>query len=528
VIKLIEKQEIISMHIKSISNRKIALKLGVSKDTVNKYVNEYDKQKAALLFANPQMDSGELIHDIVDEPKYHAGIRESIKLTPEIKSLIEECIEHNRQKRTNGMKKQVMKKIDIHKYLLDKGHNISYSSVKRACNGIINRHAEAFVRQEYFPGDVCEFDWGTVKLNIGQTGYQKYQMAVFTPAYSGIKFAMLFKAQDTTAFQESHAEFFEWCKGNYTTMVYDNMRVAVAKFIGATEKEPTKALLGLSIYYGFDFRFCNICRGNEKGHVERNIEYIHRKVFSPPGNDIFETLDDANIFLLRECEKLNNVMTYNKSVPVVLFEEEQKHLNKRLPKFECCIENENKVDKYSTISISQNRYSVPDTLVGKAVTAKVYTGKITIFHDNKMVALHKRSYKNHDWIINIYHYLRTLKKKSGALSQSTALLQVDTMIKHIYNSYYTTEPKIFLDVLEIIKEKGVYEVKEALKVLENLSPKDMNADKIRVVCDKREEERNQVSPEYIDHISETSRKSLTRYDILTAIQSGKIKKGVIS
>jgi hypothetical protein len=65
-------------------------------------------------------------------------------------------------------------------------------------------------------------------------------------------------------------------------------------------------------------------------------------------------------------------------------------------------------------------------------------------------------------------------------------------------------------------------------VLENLSPKDMNADKIRVVCDKKEEERNHPPHEYIDKISEKSKKSLTRYDILTAIQSGKMKKEVIS
>lgn len=29
------------------------------------------------------------------------------------------------------------------------------------------------------PGEICEFDWGTVKLDIGNAGYQKYQMAVF-------------------------------------------------------------------------------------------------------------------------------------------------------------------------------------------------------------------------------------------------------------------------------------------------------------------------------------------------------------
>jgi transposase len=44
------------------------------------------------------------------------------------------------------------------------------------------------------------------------------------------------------------------------------MRVAVSKFVGKYEKEPTRALLDLSFHYGFNHRFCNARRGNEKGH----------------------------------------------------------------------------------------------------------------------------------------------------------------------------------------------------------------------------------------------------------------------
>ena len=36
-------------------------------------------------------------------------------------------------------------------------------------------------------------------------------------------------------------------------MVYDNMRVAVKKI--GNEKEPTEALVKLSLYYGFHYRF---------------------------------------------------------------------------------------------------------------------------------------------------------------------------------------------------------------------------------------------------------------------------------
>ena len=88
------------------------------------------------------------------------------------------------------------------------------------------------------------------------------------------------------------------------TMVYDNMKVAVKSFVGHNERQPTDALLQLSIYYGFQFRFCNVCRGNEKGHVERSVEYIRRKAFAV--RDAFDSLDDANRYLEDVCNRLND------------------------------------------------------------------------------------------------------------------------------------------------------------------------------------------------------------------------------
>ena len=133
-------------------------------------------------------------------------------------------------------------------------------------------------------------------------------------------------------------------------MVYDNMRVAVKKFVGLHEKEPTKALTELSIYYGFNFRFTNIAKGNEKGHVERSVEYVRRKVFSEPGNDKFDTLAEANQFLLAGCMKLNNKVSSNGLIPMEIFKEEQKHLLPNLPKFESCIYSEYRVDKIGRAS----------------------------------------------------------------------------------------------------------------------------------------------------------------------------------
>ena len=81
-------------------------------------------------------------------------------------------------------------------------------------------------------------------------------MAAFASSLGNCRFAALYRSQDTAAFQEAHVEFFCFCGGVYHTIVYDNMKVAVAKFVGPTEKEPTEALIQLSSYYGFNYRFC--------------------------------------------------------------------------------------------------------------------------------------------------------------------------------------------------------------------------------------------------------------------------------
>jgi len=78
------------------------------------------------------------------------------------------------------------------------------------------------------------------------------------------------------SFLDAHVKFFNKVGGVYKTIVYDNMKVAVAKFVSRTEKEPTEDLLKLSMYYRFKYRFCNAKRGNEKGHVEKSVEYIRR------------------------------------------------------------------------------------------------------------------------------------------------------------------------------------------------------------------------------------------------------------
>jgi len=232
----------------------------------------------------------------------------------------------------------------------------------------------------------------------------------------------------------------------------------------------------------------------------------------------FVTLADANRYLLQKCLLLNALKQSDGHIALDVFDEEKTHLLPHVPPFESCIMQECRVDKYSTVTSSQNHYSVPDDLVGKILNMRCYTDKIIVYHDRDIVAIHKRSFKNHDWTISLQHYLKTLYKKPGALTHSTALQQADTKIKNIYEHYYNRDAKIFLEVLEVIYEKGVDAVDDALRELDRISPLEMSAEKVRMVCDHSAERKQSFPRSYNDPISQKVRNTMVDYNALAKMQ----------
>ena len=520
MINLVQKQIIIIKHREGMSNRQIAIELGIDKNTVNRYVKEYEDEMRKLLEEHPDMDEAVLAPGIIESPRYNTENRTISEASQQALAIIEECLAENARKRETGRSKQQMRKIDIYHYLKKEGHKISYSTVKRLIRDIDKRSREAYIRQEHAPGADTEFDWGEVKLNIGGTGYRKYQIAVFATAYGNHRFARLYRTQDTASFQESHVDYFSFCKGVYRNVIYDNMKVAVARFVGSTEKEPTQALLELSVYYGFQFRFCNVRRGNEKSHVERSVDVVRHKAFTEPGDDCFDTLDQANEHLLRKCMELNADTLSDGRIPNDTFEEERPLLMGAKPRMSCFMNRTGiRVDKYSTVTIDKIHYSVPDTLVGNSLDARVYTGHVEIYDGGRLVALHDRHHAQGEYVLDIFHYLRTLKKKPGALPQSSALLQSDAMIKEIYEGYYTTDPKGFLQVLELINDIGAENVRAALDELSKKTACDYSAEKLRLVHERLSGVAESAMNVSGDRLSEKSKSTLEHYDILRDLQT---------
>ena len=509
MIRMEEKQKILLWNQEGKSKSEIALLLGLDVKTVRSYIKE---NEISLLKKNKSKE----VSNFCIKPKYDSSNRKKRKLTEEIQDIIEFHLLENEQKRKSGRSKQQKKGIDIYQCLIDDGFIIGKSTVYNYIREYEDKHKEAFIKQVYNPGDICEFDWGEVKLSIGGEKYQKYNLAVFTSAYSNFRYAYVVKKQDTRAFQYVHAKFFDYISGSYKTMVYDNMKVAVI-FINHKEKKATVGLSSIAIHYGFKFRFANVRKGNEKGHVERSVEVIRRRAFAH--NDKFETIKDANVYLLENIKYLNNQKKKNKNnlSALDLFKDEKKFLNNKKPFFETSFEVEAVVDKYSTISFNTNKYSVPEDYVGKILDLRIYSNEIICYYKNKIVCTLIRFHTLGRWYINLDHYLKTFNKKPGAFKGSLAFKQADENIRSIYFEHYKGSEKDFIDLLNYmkLKNKTITEILDSIiELLKQSINTEITTDKIIMQINSLKENNSDSLEKPNNETRDYSQKQLSKYDDL--------------
>lgn len=486
MIILKEKQNIIKLFLEGVSQREIAKRTNKSRNTVHKYIRSYEESKQVDIHNLP------ISEDIVKAPTYKKRIGKKKVLTEKIKQILRGYINENVWKRNHYMAKQQMKMIDMYEELVDAGYAISYTTVRNFVNKEVAKSREVFIRRHCEPGYEVEFDWGEIKLEIDGK-IKSYSLAVFTLAHSNYRFAMIYQSESQVCVLDVHAKFIHHIDFIPEVFTYDNMRTVVKSFIG-TEKAITDSMIHLSNYYQFKIRLCEPRKGNEKGHVERSVEFIRRKAFSAAYS--FASLQEAEEHLSSTLQKLNGRYHHEHKVKHIKLMEDEKKVTRQavLAPFDGAELIECQVDKYSTVMIKQNHYSVPEGHVGKYIKAKAGASYIKLFIDGDLVAEHRRKWGVHEWQMNIYHYLGTFQKKKGAIPQSECLRQAPTQIKNIYNTYYIGKEKEFIELLLYVKENNNLErVLEAVKELSAIRFDHVTTDRVLFICEQSTSSNKEMS-----------------------------------
>ncbi|MGO4929236.1 IS21 family transposase [Fundicoccus sp. Sow4_F4] len=443
--------EIINLYRDGVSFRKIAQRLDVDRKTVSKICHRYQEGLEAVIHSQSEKELEEATHQVVSSHQYNTKNRTTRTFTPEVDQLMRDIYQQEKIKnRRLGSHKQALTAKAVHELITDAGHSIGYRTVAHYWSKLKEKTREAYIRQEYPLGHRVEFDFGEVKLEVaGKVG--TYYLAVLACPASGFHWAYLYTNQKQAVFQEAHVQFFELVGGVYREVVYDNMRNVVTRFIGKNEKELNESLLKLSLYYGFDINVTNCFSGNEKGTVEGRVKSVRRAIFSKVYQ--FQNLEAARDYLSQGLIQLNQTSQ---------IKVERGSLLAYRPPYEVATVHQCRVNKYSTIQFKTNHYSVPDYLVQHQVQVKEYAEYLLIYANHEEVCRHQKIEGSHQYQLDIYHYLKTLMKKPGALKHSKALKN-NPDLETLYYQHYKGNAKFFIEQLSKFKQLSHQELLKQLK-----------------------------------------------------------------
>lgn len=376
--------------VEGLSQREIARRLGISRNTVKKYV-EGDSLPMSVKSAE-----------------------RNLPVIGPVKNIILGYLEEDRK---NNLHKQRHTAKRIYDRLCkEHGFTGGYSTV-RQCVRQLKQTSKVFIPLEFDPGEAAQVDWGTAiaYINGQRTVIQLFCMRL---CHSAAIFVAAFPTQRYESFLMGHRLAFEFFGGVPRRLIYDNVKTAVKEGWGKHVTQEQVPFQYLKAHYAFISTFCNPGQGNEKGLVENLVGFSRRNVLVPvPRVGSWEELQNC---LIQYSRDYLNHKIQSRPAPVSIMLAEEKAYLTSLPKgnFECAITKPAKVRDGSLIQFDHNEYSLPVHLIGQEVTVKGYPLTVEIWQKSIKIVTHRRSYQRGEVCYELAHYLPALEKKPRAIANA--------------------------------------------------------------------------------------------------------------
>ncbi len=439
MISVMDKVAIIALHDKGISNKEIARQLGISRNTVIKYIRRYKNSKTALENTRDPVEAANIQERMMAKDVMDTSGRRPRKFSGELEARFYEIIKINEERnKALGPNKQEINGAIIYRQLKREGFDIGETTVREKWREYRHSHQEVFIKQSYEYGERADFDFHQIKVVIAGV-VKVYHQATISCPKSNFVFIKLNHNQSRKAVLTSLVDFFRYCGGVFNEITFDNMKPVVETYGYKNNKILSQELLKFAAYYGFKINTTNARKGNEKGHVENGGKLIRKELFSL--NYKFPNEQELFAYVERELKVANAGI-------LDAFNEETKHL-KPLPIHDYNLGEFGlgKVNSYSFVIVLTNYYSVPEEYVYKEVRYSIISDLIVFYYGNLEIARHSLLKGKDGYQVNIKHYLKTLMKKPGAISRSLALRNSDEEIIKLFKDKYQDNPRGFVNYL---------------------------------------------------------------------------------
>jgi transposase len=253
--------------------------------------------------------------------------------------------------------------------------------------------AEAFLKLATLPGEQAQVDWGHFgKIQVG-AATRSLSCFVLVLSWSRAMFARFTLDQTLETFLRGHALAFEALGGVPRRILYDNLKSVVVERVGEHIRFHPQ-ILECAGHYHFAPVPCAPYRGNEKGKVERAIQYLRHGFFAARR---FASVEDLNRQLADWVERIAHARPVpgdptRRPVADALLEERGRLLPLPASHFECDHVRPVASGKQPYVRFDRNDYSIPHDRIRQSLTLVASETEVRVTDGVAVLAQHVRSY----------------------------------------------------------------------------------------------------------------------------------------
>ena len=297
----------------------------------------------------------------------------------------------------------------------DRGYGGSVVQLRRHVATIRPAPREAYLRLATLPGEQAQVDWG--HFGTIRVGHAKRPLSCFVMvlSWSRAVFARFALDQTLESFMRGHVEAFAAFGGGPRTILYDNLKSVVLDRAGDHVRFNESMLL-MAGHYHFAPKPCAPYRGNEKGKVERTIQYLRHGFFAARR---FTSVQDLNAQLADWIRRVAHARKVpgdpaGRLVHAALEEEQPRLLALPEHPWNCDLVKPVASGKQPYIRFDRNDYSIPHWLAGKPLSLLASEEFVRITNGSHVFATHARTYDEKQVIEDPAHIEELAREKRRA------------------------------------------------------------------------------------------------------------------
>lgn len=330
-----------------------------------------------------------------------------------------------RESKLDPFKNDIQRMLAAHRYsaaqilarLREMGFEGGYSIVKDYVRTVRPRPSSAFLTLSFAPGECAQVDWGSFgSVPVGST-VRRLSFFVMVLCYSRMMYLEFTVSQTMEHFLACHQNAFSFFNAVPKRIMVDNLKSAVLSRIIGKDPVFNPRYLDFARHYDFTITPCGVGKGNEKGRVENGVGYVKKNFLAGLAIPDFTAINPAARHWL---DNIANVRIHGatRQKPADLFEKELPCLDP-LPvnPFDIATVSQVRASSQFRITVDTNRYSVPAEYAGALLTLKASPDRLCIYHQDKLIARHSRSYDRHQDFEDPDHPKELLAQRRKARDQ---------------------------------------------------------------------------------------------------------------